>query len=175
MFHVKQCKMFHVKQCKMFHVKQCTKGSSLRGRGRGFGIYGLRQQLWGQGARLRHLRSPSAALQAAAVALRRRSHCPLPLKLLPLPPAACAPPKTAKGAFSRKLPKPLQTAPRPLPPANCPNRCKLPPAPCPLQTAQTAANCPNQPRLPLPCRFIRTSLRRFRPENRTAPTPPPPV
>ena len=76
MFHVKQCKMFHVKQCKMFHVKQAQKGSSFGGRGRGFGISGLRQQLWGQGARLRHLRSPSAALQAAAVALRRRSHCP---------------------------------------------------------------------------------------------------
>ena len=57
--------------------------SSFGGRGRGFGISGLRQQLWGQGARLRHLRSPSAALQAAAVALRRRSHCPLPPKQLP--------------------------------------------------------------------------------------------
>ena len=48
MFHVKQCKMFHVKQYKMFHVKQCTKGSSLEGRGRGFGISGLRQQLYKQ-------------------------------------------------------------------------------------------------------------------------------
>ena len=111
---------------------------------------------------------------------------PLPPKLLPLPPAAIAPTKTAKGAFCRKLPKPLPPAPcrlppanRPnpckLPPANCPNRCKLPPAACPLQTAQTAANRLNQPFTPLPCRFIRTSLRRFRLENRTAPTPLPTV
>ena len=100
---------------------------------------------------------------------------PLPLKLLPLPPAARAPTKTAKGAFSCKLPKSLPPAPCKLPPANCPNRCKLPPAPCSLQTAQTPANRPNQPRLPLLCRFIRTSLRRFRLENRTAPTPLPTV
>ena len=101
MFHVEQYKMFHVEQYKMFHVEQCKinvpretmqnvsrgtmhkKGSCFGGRGRGFGISGLRQLLWGQGARLRHLRSPSAALQAAAVALRRRSHCPLPPKQLP--------------------------------------------------------------------------------------------
>ena len=111
---------------------------------------------------------------------------PLPLKLLPLPPAAIAPPKTAKGAFSRKLPKPL-------PPAACKLSLQTAQtaAACPLQTAQTAANfplppapcklpkppanCPNQPCLPLPCRFIRTSLRRIRPENRTAPTPLPTV
>ena len=52
---------------------------------------------------------------------------PLPLKLLLLPPAARAPTKTAKGAFCRKLPKPLPPAPCRLPPANCPK---------PLQTAQ---------------------------------------
>ena len=100
---------------------------------------------------------------------------PLPPKQLTLPPAAIAPPKTAKGAFCRKLPKPLPPAPCKLPPANRPNPCKLPPAACPLQTAQTAANRLNQPFTPLPCRFIRTFFRRIRTENRTARTPLPTV
>ena len=69
---------------------------------------------------------------------------PLPPKLLTLPPAAIAPTKTAKGAFCRKLPKPLPSAPCKLPPANRPNRCKPP------KSALSTAAMPLHPHVPPP-------------------------
>ena len=124
----------------------------------------------GRGQWLRRRRATAAACKAADGDRRCRSRAPCPSSSChcPLPPAPLL--KPPRGLSPANCPNRCC-----LPPANRPNRCKLPSAPCPLQTAQTAANRLNQPCLPLPCRFIRTSLRRFRLENRTAPTPLPTV